>query len=116
MFEHPGEETIPTSVFVCEAGGMVVICAGTSGYSATVDLRYHWVRQKRLQGSHGTNDEQATAFNELVRSGAIDPCLGQVLAFEEIGEAHQQMAEGRLPFGNTAVLVGAPAPGLGARP
>ena len=46
VFEHPGEDTIPTSVFVCDAGGMVVICAGTSGYSAMVDLRYHWVRQK----------------------------------------------------------------------
>ncbi len=28
VFEHPGEETIPTSMFVCENGGMVVICAG----------------------------------------------------------------------------------------
>ena len=28
VFEHPGEHTIPTSVFVCDTGGMVVICAG----------------------------------------------------------------------------------------
>ena len=62
VFEHPGEATIPTSIFVCEGGGMVVICAGTTGYRAIVDLRYHWVRQKRLQGSHGTNDEQARAW------------------------------------------------------
>ena len=81
VFEHPGEDTIPTSIFVCEPGGMVVVCAGTTGYSAMVDLRYHWTRQKRLQGSHGTNDEQATAYNDLVREGAIDPCLGQVSAF-----------------------------------
>ena len=60
VFEHPGEDTIPTSVFVCEPGGMIVVCAGTTGYSAMVDLRYHWTRQKRLQGSHGTNDEQAS--------------------------------------------------------
>ncbi|HSR58467.1 MAG TPA: crotonyl-CoA carboxylase/reductase, partial [Candidatus Binataceae bacterium] len=26
VFEHPGEDTIPTSVFVCDTGGMVVIC------------------------------------------------------------------------------------------
>jgi crotonyl-CoA carboxylase/reductase len=115
VFEHPGEDTIPTSIFVCEAGGMVVICAGTSGYSAMVDLRYHWTRQKRLQGSHGTNDAQAIAYNELVRQGVIDPCLGQVSGFEELGEVHQQMAEGRLAFGNAAVLIGAPTAGLGAR-
>ena len=60
----PGKRTIPTSVFICETGGMVVICAGTTGYTASVDLRYHWVRQKRLQGSHGSNDEQAAAYNQ----------------------------------------------------
>ena len=46
----PGETTLPTSCFMCETGGMVVICAGTTGYNATLDLRYHWMRQKRLQG------------------------------------------------------------------
>jgi crotonyl-CoA carboxylase/reductase len=32
--------------------GMIVICAGTTGYSVTMDLRYYWMRQKRFQGSH----------------------------------------------------------------
>ncbi|OGN85322.1 MAG: crotonyl-CoA carboxylase/reductase [Chloroflexi bacterium GWC2_73_18] len=115
VFEHPGEETIPTSIFVCADGGMTVICAGTTGYSATVDLRYLWTKQKRLQGSHGTNDEQARAYNDLVRGGAIDPALGRTLPFDEIPRAHQEMAEGRHGVGNTAILVGAPEPGLGRR-
>ncbi len=115
VIEHPGEATVPTSVFVAEPGGMIVICAGTTGYSATVDLRYHWVRQKRLQGSHGTNDEQARAYNELVREGHIDPALGEVMGFEEIGIAHQRMADGELAHGNTAILVGAPARDLGRK-
>jgi crotonyl-CoA carboxylase/reductase len=114
VFEHPGEATVPTSIFACEAGGMVVICAGTSGYSATVDLRYHWTRQKRFQGSHGTNDEQAIAYNELVRAGKLDPCVGQVVGFDEIGEVHAGMAAGTLPPGNTVALVNATEPGLGA--
>ena len=113
VFEHPGESTIPTSIFVCEAGGMVAICAGTTGYSAIVDLRYHWVRQKRLQGSHGTNDEQAQAYNRLVWEGKIDPCLGDVYAFEDIGKAHFDMEEGKRVFGNRVALIGTPNPGLG---
>jgi crotonyl-CoA carboxylase/reductase len=113
VFEHPGEDTIPTSIFVCDPGGMVVICAGTTGYTAVVDLRYHWTRQKRLQGSHGTNDEQAYAYNQLVVDGKIDPCLGRVARFEEIGEVHYDMDLGKLPPGNTAVLIGASEPGLG---
>jgi crotonyl-CoA carboxylase/reductase len=115
VFEHPGESTIPTSIFVCEAGGMVVICAGTTGYSASVDLRYHWVRQKRLQGSHGTNDVQAAAYNQLVCDGKIDPCLGQVYAFDEIGQAHYDMEQGEAVFGNRVALVGAAQPGLGRK-
>jgi crotonyl-CoA carboxylase/reductase len=107
VVEHPGESTVPTSVFVCETGGMVVICAGTTGYSATVDLRYHWTRQKRLQGSHGTNDLQAQAYNDLVIARLIDPCLGSVVSFDQIGSVHQDMLEGRLPNGNAVALVGA---------
>ncbi|TAN33759.1 crotonyl-CoA carboxylase/reductase [bacterium] len=115
VFEHPGEETIPISIFVCEEGGMVVICAGTTGYSAMVDVRYLWVRQKRFQGSHGCNDEQAIAYNDLVRAGKIDPCLGRVVKFEEVGQVHHEMGEGSAPAGNTVVLVGAAQPGLGRR-
>jgi crotonyl-CoA carboxylase/reductase len=115
VFEHPGEDTVPTSMFVCEQGGMVVICAGTSGYSAMVDLRYLWVRQKRFQGSHGSNDAQARAYNDLVHSGIVDPCLGKVRPFSEVGQAHQEMVDGTAAHGNTAILVGAPEAGLGRR-
>lgn len=113
IVEHPGEDTIPTSVFCCDPGGMVVICAGTTGYSAVVDLRYHWVRQKRLQGSHGTNTEQASAYNELVRAGKINPCMGEVRPFDQIGQAHQDMLNGKLAHGNTTILVGAARKALG---
>ena len=94
---------------------MVVICAGTTGYTASVDLRYHWVRQKRLQGSHGSNDEQAAAYNQLVYDGKIDPCLGQVYSFEDIGQAHYDMELGESVLGNRVALVGAETPGLGRK-
>lgn len=112
VFEHPGQNTIPTSIFVCDTGGMVVICAGTTGYNADIDLRYLWMRQKRLQGSHFANDEQSYAFNDLVRMGKIDPCLSRVFQFEETGECHQLMYENRHPDGNMAILIGAPRPGM----
>ena len=107
VFEHPGEQTIPTSIFCCDNGGMVVICAGTSGYEATVDLRYLWMRQKRLQGSHFANDEQCAAFNEMVTRGEVDPCLSQVFPFDQVGECHHLMWKNRHPMGNMAILVGA---------
>jgi crotonyl-CoA carboxylase/reductase len=112
VFEHPGEDTIPTSIFVCDAGGMVVICAGTTGYNAVADLRYLWMRQKRFQGSHFANDEQSAAFNQLVLDGRVDPCLSRTFSFDELGEAHQLMSENRHPEGNMAALVSAPMEGL----
>jgi crotonyl-CoA carboxylase/reductase len=90
-----------------------VICAGTTGFSASVDLRYHWVRQKRLQGSHGTNDEQAQAYNKLMCDGKLDPCLGKVVSFEEIGQAHYDMEQGVGILGKQVALIGAPKTGLG---
>lgn len=113
VFEHPGESTLPTSSFVCATGGMVVICAGTTGYNVTLDLRYHWMRQKRLQGSHLSNDEQAAAVTRMVANGDIDPCLSRTFSFDEIGEAHQLMHENRHPFGNMAALVNATGPDQG---
>ena len=78
-----------------------------------VDLRYHWTRQKRFQGSHGTNDAQATAYNDLVVAGKIDPVLGRTLAFDDIGNAHADMGDGVDVRGNVAFLVGAAEPGTG---
>jgi crotonyl-CoA carboxylase/reductase len=112
VFEHPGEDTVPTSIFVCDTGGMVVICAGTSGYNAVVDLRYLWMRQKRFQGSHFANDDQARALNDLVAAGRVDPCLSETYTFEQIPHVHQLMYENRHPPGNMACLVNSPRPGL----
>ncbi|MEM1275718.1 MAG: crotonyl-CoA carboxylase/reductase [Pseudomonadota bacterium] len=114
VFEHPGESTLPTSCFVCDTGGMVVICAGTTGYNITADLRYHWMMQKRLQGSHVANDEQAEAVNDLVIAKKVDPCLSGTYSFDEIGHVHQLMYENKHPYGNMACLVNATEKGRGA--
>ncbi len=113
VFEHPGESTLATSGFVASTGGMVVICAGTTGYNITMDLRYHWMRQKRLQGSHLSNDEQAAAVNQLMIDRRIDPCLSQTFTFDEIGHAHQLMHDNAHASGNMACLVNATEPGMG---
>ncbi len=112
VFEHPGQDTIPTSNFVCDRGGMIVICAGTTGYDTMIDVRYLWFMQKRYQGSHLFNDDQARAFNDLVIEGKVQTTLGSVYRYEQTGEVHQLMGDGNLPEGNVAVLVDAPQEGL----
>jgi crotonyl-CoA carboxylase/reductase len=107
VFEHPGQSTLPTSGFVCDTGGMIVICAGTTGYNATLDLRYHWMRQKRFQGSHFANDGEAAGFNTLVMEGKADPCLSRTFGFDGTAECHQLMRDNLHPSGNMAILVNA---------
>jgi crotonyl-CoA carboxylase/reductase len=72
--------------------------------------------QKRYQGSHLMNDDQALAFNDLVREGKILTTLGHTYGYGEIPMAHQLMGEGRLPEGNVSCLVNAPRPGLTGQP
>jgi crotonyl-CoA carboxylase/reductase len=115
VFEHPGQDTLPTSIFVCETGGMVVICAGTSGYNASLDLRYLWMQQKRLQGSHAADDNDLKSCNDLVMQGQLDPCLSRAFPWDELPAAHQLMADNLHPPGNMAVLINALGPGRGAR-
>jgi NADPH:quinone reductase-like Zn-dependent oxidoreductase len=45
VFEHPGEQTFPVSSLVVKRGGMVVFCAGTTGFNITFDARYVWMRR-----------------------------------------------------------------------
>lgn len=112
ILEHAGEDTLPTSIFVCDNAGMIVICGGTSGYNADVDLRYLWMRQKRLQGSHFANREECAAVTDMIAAGRIEPVLSRVFRLDEVGDAHQLMHENRHPPGNMAILVNAPREGL----
>ncbi len=112
VFEHPGEATFPVSVFLVKRGGMVVICAGTSGFNLTMDARFLWMRQKRVQGSHFANLMQASAANQLVIERRIDPALSEVFRWEDIPLAHEKMLDNRHAPGNMGVLVTAQRPGL----
>ena len=112
VFEHPGEATFPVSVFVVKKGGMVVICAGTSGYNLTLDARYLWMNQKRVQGSHFANLKQASAANQLMLERRLDPCMSEVFPWAQIPQAHVKMRRNEHKPGNMAVLVSAPVTGL----
>ncbi|MDG1531383.1 MAG: crotonyl-CoA carboxylase/reductase [Paracoccaceae bacterium] len=112
VFEHPGESTIPVSTFVVKKGGMVVICAGTTGYNLTIDARYLWMHQKRVQGSHFANLKQASAANQLMSEGRLDPCMSEVFEWNKIPDAHIKMRKNEHKPGNMSVLVSASKTGL----
>jgi crotonyl-CoA carboxylase/reductase len=104
--------TFPTSVFTVKPFGKVVICAGTTGYNLDFDVRYLWMRQKQIIGSHFANAYECNKANELIESGQIRPVLWRTLRFEGVPEAHQLMLENK-HLGKISILVGAGEDGQG---
>jgi crotonyl-CoA carboxylase/reductase len=112
VFEHVGKATFPTSVLAVKPFGKVVICGATSGYQLDFDVRYLWMRQKQIIGSHFANAWQATKANQLIESGNIRPVLWKTMGFEGVAEAHQLLRDNK-HLGKIAILVGAESEGLG---
>jgi len=112
VFEHVGQATFPTSVFVVKPFGKVVICAGTTGFNLDFDVRYLWMRQKQIIGSHFANAYECMKANELIEQGLIRPVLWRTMGFDGVAEAHQLMRDNK-HLGKIAILVGAESEGLG---
>src|SRR6185436_14702544 len=106
VFEHVGQATFPTSVFVVKPFGKVVICGATSGYTLDFDVRYLWMKQKQIIGSHFANAYECWRANELMAEGKIQPVLWRVMGFEGVAEAHQLLHENK-HLGKISILVGA---------
>jgi crotonyl-CoA carboxylase/reductase len=112
VFEHVGTATFPTSVLTVKPFGKVVICAGTTGFNLDFDVRYLWMKQKEIIGSHFANAYECLKANELIESGAIRPVLWRTLGFDGVAEAHQLMKDNK-HAGKISILVGAEQEGLG---
>jgi crotonyl-CoA carboxylase/reductase len=106
VFEHVGQATFPTSVFVVKPFGKVVICGATSGYTLDFDVRYLWMKQKQIIGSHFANAYECMRANQLMTNGKIRPVLWRVMGFEGVAEAHQLLHENK-HLGKISILVGA---------
>jgi crotonyl-CoA carboxylase/reductase len=92
--------------------GKVVICGATSGYQLDFDVRYLWMRQKQIIGSHFANAWEATKANELIDQSLVRPVLWRTMAFDQVAEAHQLLRDNK-HLGKIAILVGASAEGQG---
>ena len=112
VFEHVGKATFPTSVFVVKPFGKVVICGATSGYELDFDVRYLWMRQKQIIGSHFANAYECMRANQLMAEGKVRPVLWQTMEFDGVPGAHQLLHENK-HLGKISILVGADDPDEG---
>ncbi len=106
VFEHVGRETFPTSILVAKPFGKVVTCGATTGYLLDFDVRYLWMRQKRIIGSHAFNAYQCWRANELIAEGRIRPVLWRVMSFDQLPEAHRLLHRNE-HLGKISIMIGA---------
>jgi len=106
VFEHIGRATLPTSVFTVKPFGKVVICGATTGFQLDFDVRYLWMRQKQIIGSHGADAYESTKANQLMAGGKVRPVIWRTMGFEGVAEAHQLLYENK-HLGKISILVGA---------
>ncbi len=96
VFEHVGRETLGLSLYLTRKGGKVVTCAASSGFLATIDLRYLWMDVKKLIGSHFANYLEADQAMDLVRKGLIKPIVHSINPISALPEKMDAMYSGEI--------------------
>ncbi len=91
VFEHVGRDTLGVSLFLLSRGGEIVTCAASSGFNATIDLRYLWMSLKKIIGSHFANYYEAEKAAQLVFDGKINPLIHSVNTIDKLPEMMDAM-------------------------
>ena len=104
VVDYLGKETWPGSVRCTRRGGRLVSCGATTGFAATLDLRYLWTRELDIRGSDGWDRQDLTALVEMVADGELDPVIHSVHELADIARAMAELEE-RRAFGKVVVRV-----------
>ncbi|CAN5459345.1 crotonyl-CoA carboxylase/reductase [soil metagenome] len=104
VFEHSGQETFATSVFLAARFGRIVICGATTGYDLAFDVRHLWMHQKRIIGSHYANFLDCRQANTLITKRKIEVINSRTYAYQQLAQAHQDLFDNHI-VGNASVLV-----------
>jgi NADPH:quinone reductase-like Zn-dependent oxidoreductase len=104
VIEHVGGEVLAKSVVAAAAGGRVVTCGATAGFTPSIDLRHVFFRQVEILGS--TMGPKGALFGilEHVKAGRLKPVVDRVLPLWEAREAHR-VIEAREAFGKVVLEV-----------
>ena len=95
VFEHVGRETLGLSTYLLKRGGRIVTCAATSGFQATIDLRFLWMQLKSIIGSHFANYDEANEAANLVFDKKIVPVVYSKTSIKELPKMMDKMYSGK---------------------
>ncbi len=96
VFEHIGKSTFPQEVALLKTGGTLVATGATTGYDATLDLRYLFFKGTNLLGSTQGTRAELNQVLYWVSEGKIKPLVDEALPFSRMMEGHQRMIDGKI--------------------
>jgi NADPH:quinone reductase-like Zn-dependent oxidoreductase len=104
VVEHVGGEVMTKSILATAAGGRIVTCGATAGFTPAIDLRHVFFRQIEILGS--TMGPKGSLFTivEHVAAGRLKPVVDRVLPLWEAPQAHKVL-EAREAFGKVVLEV-----------
>jgi len=98
VIEHVGGDVFAKSIRAVRAGGRVVTCGATAGFSPAIDLRHIFFRQVEVLGSTMGSKADLLAVLGHVAAGRLQPVVHAVLPLAAAADAHR-MLEAREAFG-----------------
>jgi NADPH:quinone reductase-like Zn-dependent oxidoreductase len=104
VFEHVGTATWNESVASLAVGGRLVTCGATTGYDATIDLRFLFSRQLSLLGSYMGAKSELVSVMKLVASGHLKPVIDRTFPLSACADAHRYLEAGE-QFGKVVLSV-----------
>src|SRR6202790_332569 len=104
VFEHVGTATWDESVASLAVGGRLVTCGATTGYDATMDLRFLFSRQLSLLGSYMGAKSELVSVMKLVASGHLKPVIDRPSPLQACADAHRYLESGD-QFGKVVLSV-----------
>lgn len=102
VFEHVGAATWQKSLESLAPGGRLVTCGATTGFDASVDLRFLFSRQFSILGSFMGEIGELDEVLQFVFRGQLKPVIDRVYPLSEIRAAHERL-ENREQFGKIVV-------------
>ena len=103
VFEHIGGEVLIEALASLAKNGRVVTCGATSGGTASVDIRFFYMRQHSLLGSMMGNRRELDQIIPLIASRQLTPVIDRTFPLSQAQVAQRWMEE-RKNFGKILLL------------
>jgi len=102
VIEHVGAATWNESLKALKPGGTLVTCGATTGFEASIDLRFLFSRQLALLGSYmGTMGELHEVLKHIF-TGKLKPVVDRTFPLREVRAAHEYLEKSQM-FGKVVL-------------